>query len=137
MEKQKKPSAEIVQFLIERFREIRAVVFDKDGILVNSEQYHDKAHREALAEAGVAIDRTFYIHHGVSTEPRKFYAQAFSANGRKLTDDVFASIRTRKKEIYAQLVQAGGIIPIEPAIDIARILQQQGIPLAVCFTGKS
>lgn len=117
--------------LPELLQNASAIVFDKDGILEDSEYRHDRAVREALAEAGVVIDRSFYKKNGISTEPKIFYAKAFEHVGKTMTDEVFAKIRARKKEIYAQIRDTDGPQPIHEAIHLARFLKGKGYKLAI------
>ena len=46
---------------------IRAVVFDFDGVVANSEPLHFRAYRDVLAERGVALTETAYYEDRKST----------------------------------------------------------------------
>lgn len=118
-----------ITLLKDRVRNTQAVVFDMDGILVDSEKHHFLAHQRALAEFGAEIDRSFYIAHGISTNPAMFYARAF--NRERLPDELIKEIHDRKRDIYKRLQQEDGIIPIQPAIALVKTLHKRKIPLAI------
>lgn len=115
--------------LRECIRAARAVVFDMDGVFVDSERHHFVAHQRALSEFGVKIDKPFYIAYGVSTNPALFYAKAFDQErlSSKLAEDIFS----RKRQIYRELQEKEGIIVIEPAVTLVKTLYKREIPLAI------
>jgi HAD superfamily hydrolase (TIGR01509 family) len=107
----------------------RAFVFDMDGVLVDSEKHHFLAHQKALGECGIALDKSFYITHGVSTDPALFYVKAF--NQKKLLFEGAESIVLRKRQLYRELQKEEGIVPIKPAAALVKALDKKKIPLAV------
>ena len=121
-----------ITLLRDRIRTARAIVFDMDGVLVDSEKHHFLAHQKALAEFGVEIDKSFYIVHGVSKDPAMYYAEAFKQE--KLPTELIEKILSRKSQIYKMLQEEEGIIPIEPAIALVNTLYERKIPLAIAST---
>ena len=121
---------EKIAYIYERLHGAAAVIWDMDGVLIDSEHNHDEAHRQALREAGVTISRDFYIQHGISTDPWKFYSEAFASIGRQLTSEEFQKIRDRKKNIYQEF-QKKGINPNKPALNVLGKMYSQGMKLAI------
>ena len=115
--------------LRDHIRAARAVVFDMDGVLVDSERHHFMAHQKALSEFGVEIDKSFYIAHGVSTNPALFYAKAF--NQEQLPPELAEDIFSRKRHIYRELQEKKRIVVIEPAVTLVKTLYELRIPLAI------
>jgi HAD superfamily hydrolase (TIGR01509 family) len=115
--------------LREKIRTAQAVVFDMDGVLVNSEKRHFLAHQKALSEFGVKIDKPFYIAHGVSTDPATFYAKAFER--QELPPQIVEKVDSKKRQIYEDFQAKEGLISIKPAISLVNTLHQMGIPLAI------
>jgi len=115
--------------LRDRIRKAQAVVFDMDGVLVDSERHHFMAHQKALSEFGVEINKSFYIAHGVSTNPALFYAKAFDQEQLPpaLAEDIFS----RKRQIYRKLQEEEGTAVIEPAVALVKTLYERKIPLAI------
>lgn len=114
----------------------KAVIFDVDGVLVDSESIWEKSHTQALAEVGVMIDTEFYIHHGVSREPKEFYAEAFEANSKQLTDSMFQRIHARRGDIYEAYLQTEPIMQMQEAVELVEQLFNVGKPLAVASAAQ-
>ena len=115
--------------LRERIRTAKAVVFDMDGVLVDSERHHFLAHQRALNDFGVKVDKPFYIANGVSTNPAWFYAKAFGQG--ELSSEFAEDIFNRKRQVYRELQEEEGIVVIEPAITLVKTLYERKIPLAI------
>lgn len=109
-------------------RTARAIIFDVDGVLVDSESHHFLAHQMALAEFGVNIDKAFYIAYGVSTDPISFYRKAF--HKETLPVRSINRILNRKQQIYKKLQDEEGIQPIEEATTLVSTLYSLERPLA-------
>lgn len=113
-----------------RLKSIHAVIFDMDGVLIDSEKHHFRAHKEALSEFGANIDKTFYITQGISTDPSLFYAKAFQKE--QIPSEFAKKILSRKLEIYKGLLKKEGMTPIKPAIALVHLLKSKRINMGIC-----
>lgn len=113
------------------FKTVKAVVWDMDGLLIDSEPYHFIAHQQALAENGVKIDRDFYIKYGVASDPRKFYAKAFTEAGKPFDDALFVRVRYRKVAIFQNLQHDNGMKVVEPAVIAVETMYRKGLQLTI------
>jgi HAD superfamily hydrolase (TIGR01509 family) len=100
-------------------------IFDFDGVLVNTMEAHFAAHSQALAEAGVPIDRVWFFNHAGTTR-REMLAYFCRQAGKVL--DVEALYR-RKCEIAKQY--AGRATAIACNLELLRTLRQAGVPVAI------
>ena len=95
-----------------------ALIFDVDGTLAETEEYHRQAFNQAFAERGLnwSWDRPLYADllkvSGGKERMRAFAQQA----GHTITDGVIAALHRRKTEIYTKMV-AGGRVPLRPGIE--------------------
>ncbi|EKE19199.1 MAG: HAD family hydrolase [uncultured bacterium] len=81
---------------------IKAILFDMDGLLVDSEPLHFEAHRRALEKFGIQITKEDYIQNGVSGGRRSFY-EVMQIKYHKPLD--INAVRKLKKEIYGELIK--------------------------------
>ncbi len=113
------------------FRTAYAVIWDMDGILVDSESYHFAAHTQALKEYGITLTEEYYKEHGVSVDPQKFYAQAFLDAGKPFDDLFFLKIHYQKIALYQKFQRELGIKLITPAVSIVKKLYNKGVLMAI------
>lgn len=79
---------------------IRALLFDLDGLLTDTERLHMESYQQCFGEVGVEISNDFYTEHWIR---RGLNVDAFCAL-QKLPYAP-AVMRDRKKEIYHRLVR--------------------------------
>ena len=108
-----------------------AVIWDMDGILVDSESYHFAAHTQAFAEYGITLTEEYYKQHGVSVDPQLFYNKAFADAKKPFDDRLFLTVHYRKIELYQQLQREHGIKLIAPAVSIVKRLYNKGVLMAI------
>ena len=99
----------------------RAVLWDMDGTLINSEEYHWASWRDALRAEGVTITHD------------QFVATFGQRNDSILTEWLGMPSRAQierianvKEEIYRQLVRERGIEPLPGVARWVRLLHEQG-----------
>lgn len=109
---------------------MESVIFDMDGVLVDSEEYHYLSHKKALSEYGVHIDKDFYIKNGVSIENEIFYKKAFNDNNLSL--NIIKEIKLKKLKYFQNFQHKDGIKPIDESIKLVEKLYQAGVVIAVC-----
>lgn len=70
---------------------IKAVIFDMDGVLVDSESQHYRAHKQAIEEHGGKLSKEFYSTHGVACDSLLFYAAVFprQSKNKKFLEEVY------------------------------------------------
>jgi beta-phosphoglucomutase len=112
--------------LNDAIRTARAVLFDFDNILVDSEPFHYEAYRRVFADQGHALDRDTYWLHGTS---RGEGAEGeIARHGLDLDPH---SIRVAKNPVFEEFCRGGEMPPIEETLEAARILAGAGIALAI------
>ena len=107
---------------------IKCVIFDMDGVLINTEPVHFRIWKQICAEHGIdfaydcykkCIGSTASYMHDLILE---WYGVSFHND---------PSIRPRFVELKEQLFKNEGIPAIEGAADAVRALHAEGLPLAV------
>jgi HAD superfamily hydrolase (TIGR01509 family) len=106
----------------------RAVVFDFDGVLVDSEPLHFRALRESLLPEGIAIDEAEYLARYIAHDDRTAIRLALEASGSRPTLDRVAAVARRKAERFARLAPTVALFP--GARELVRSLADRA-PLAI------
>jgi len=82
---------------------IKAIIFDMDGILIDSSQLHFLAYQKALKEEGIEITKQDYIEEGAG----KSNEHLFGEMARKYCKPVdVEKVTNRKREIFRQLIDS-------------------------------
>jgi beta-phosphoglucomutase len=107
---------------------MRAVVFDFDGVLVNSEPLHFRALRDALQGAGITITEEEYLREYVAYDDRASIRIALERHGHDAGDDRVTGLAAAKAEVFERLM---GETPFYPgARELVRGLAAE-VPVAI------
>jgi beta-phosphoglucomutase len=100
-----------------------AVLFDFDGVVVDSEPVHYECWQEILTPFGINLDWKTYSEHCIGITDRAMLAFLCSRSSRPLDIDVLAAEYPRKKDMFRERM---GRIGIPPAIrELAQELRPQ------------
>ena len=77
-----------------------ALIFDMDGVLINSEPLHERAKREALSEAGIVVPESLFASFIGRSDQAMIYEVAAE---RGFSAERCAQILDRKHRIYESL----------------------------------
>ncbi len=77
-----------------------AILFDFDGVLVDSEPVHFECWREILQTFGVHLDWKTYSEHGIGVADRDLMALLCQRAGRPLEVEKLIAEYPRKKELF-------------------------------------
>jgi HAD superfamily hydrolase (TIGR01509 family) len=83
-----------------------ALLWDNDGILVDTEGLYFQATREVLASVGVEIDEALYLQLFLQAGSGAFHL----ARERGISEEHVATLRTTRDARYAQLLQTGSLL---------------------------
>lgn len=107
---------------------LRAVVFDFDGVIVDTEPLHFRSLRDALAPDGVVITEEEYWSTYLAYDDREAIRLAFERHGARPAPERLDAVEHRKVEAFARLVPE---IPVfSGARELVRDLAAE-VPLAI------
>jgi beta-phosphoglucomutase family hydrolase len=104
-----------------------AVLWDMDGTLVDSEEYHWRAWRETMYAEGVAITREQFL----STFGQRNDSILRRWLGSETTIDRIRRIADAKEELYRRMVLQEGLSPLPGAAEWVKRLASEGWAQAV------
>src|SRR2546423_1484795 len=75
---------------------LKAIIFDCDGVIADSEPLHFAALQGVLAEAGITLTEETYYREYLAFDDRGCFNKAFHGHGQPLTDDKLRQLIARK-----------------------------------------
>lgn len=109
---------------------LRSVIFDCDGVLVDSEPLHFSAFKKVLGKAGESFTEEIYKDQYLAMDDRGAFRTFFERSGNVLSDADLKDLMDKKTAVYQELVQSEGLLPY-PAVPEFVMAVSQRYPLAV------
>jgi beta-phosphoglucomutase family hydrolase len=107
-------------------KRLEAVLWDMDGVIADTADYHYNAWREVLKERGIELSKADFMR---LFGQRHDTIIKFSL-GDKMSPEEISKISEKKQAIYRRNI-AKNIIPLPGAIKLIKSLNQHGIKTAV------
>ena len=108
-----------------------AVLFDFDGILVDSEPMHHRAFNEVLDPLGMGFPWKEYVEIYMGFDDRDAFREAFRAKGIDLDDANLAKLVAAKSRAFRDGLR-NGVTAYPGAVPMIESLRAAGRPLALC-----
>ena len=83
---------------------IRAIIFDLDGTLADTEPLHFDAFARVLAAEGIKLGQDEYYAHLIGFDDRNCFATVLREHGRAADDRTLARLIERKAAIYQRAI---------------------------------
>ena len=108
-----------------------AVLFDFDGILVDSEPMHHRAFTEVLHPLGMGFTWAEYVGTYMGFDDRDAFREAFRAKGIDLDEANLAKLVAAKSRAFQDGIRTG-VTAYPGAVPMIGSLHAAGCPLALC-----
>ena len=75
---------------------LRAIIFDCDGVIADTEPFHFASFQRVLDEEGLRLTEQDYLARYLALDDRGCFTRAFTEAGRRLTDEKLVGLIARK-----------------------------------------
>ncbi|HSR88711.1 MAG TPA: HAD family phosphatase [Pontiella sp.] len=110
---------------------LSALIFDFDGIIVDSEPLHFRAFNEVLQPQGKTISWADYCDKYIGYDDRDAFKTIYKAHREKLSLGDLKALIARKAGILQNYVKNGEAVPLPGAVELIRSLPAR-LPVGLC-----
>ncbi|QMU56336.1 MAG: HAD-IA family hydrolase [Candidatus Mycalebacterium zealandia] len=107
----------------------RAVIFDFDGVIADTEKVHLDAFRKILAPEGVEILEADYFEKYLALDDKNFFTTLLRENGRDAGAEKVADFVKKKSLVTSEMLENCAFF--EGALDLINSLAEARFPLAI------
>jgi beta-phosphoglucomutase len=109
---------------------LKAVIFDFDGVLADSEPLHYRAFQEVLAPLGLGHSYERYLEHFIGFDDRDAFREVFREANRTLDETALIGL-IRAKSLAFKAIVTKGVQSFPGAVSLVRDLVRNEVPLAI------
>lgn len=109
---------------------VKAVIFDFDGVIVDTEPLHYRSFQVVLEPLGLGYSWEAYVDHYMGFDDRDAFLEAFRAGGKTLDHAGLEELIAMKAALFQDVV-AEGVASYPGVVELVSSLSQQ-LPLAIC-----
>lgn len=110
---------------------LNAVIFDFDGIIVDSEPMHYQAFSHVLEPLGMAFSWEEYCETYIGFDDRDTFRQTLLAKGEKTCSRDLKCMIEEKAKVFQQLIHEGKATPLPGAVELIESIPCR-LPIALC-----
>jgi len=110
--------------------EAAAVIFDFDGIIVDTEPLHYQAFQKVLTPLGLGFSWQEYVDTYMGFDDRDAFIEVFAAKGKSVALPELHNLIDHKANIFQQVIR-DGVTAYPGVLGLINRLHQERIPLAI------
>lgn len=116
----------------------KAVIFDFDGVILNSEPLHHQASAKALVKVfGIDFEYQEYYQHYLGVSDRVLFPKVLASRGRDLSSEELQHLIQEKIKAYQTLIREHESLPMIAYLDCYLMdLQENNYKMAICSGGN-
>jgi HAD superfamily hydrolase (TIGR01509 family) len=109
---------------------LAGVIFDFDGIIVDTEPLHYRAFQEILIPLGLGYAWADYLKSYIGYDDRDAFRNTFFSAGRTLDDSELEALINEKGSAFQRII-ASGVLPYPGVLELVRAIAGN-LPLGLC-----
>ncbi|MBN2689195.1 MAG: HAD family phosphatase [Gammaproteobacteria bacterium] len=90
----------------------KALIFDFDGVIVDSEQAHYEACRRVFSEIGLHLSRREYQQKYIGLSDKEMFPKVLEDKGRAVTDETIYGMIIQKINAYRSIITDANQVPV-------------------------
>lgn len=106
-------------------RSIRAVIFDFDGVLVDTEPLHERALRQTVERVGMGFDHAQYLARYVGFDDRDTFRAIAQDHARVLREDDVSALVDAKWRTMQGIIEAGLVKAFAGSLELVRAAAEE------------
>ena len=110
---------------------LNAIIFDFDGIIVDSEPMHFRAFQAVLEPLGKGFSWEEDCATYIGFDDRDAFREAFKAQGKKIFSHDLKRLIVEKAAVFQQFIRNGEATPLPGAVELIQSIPRK-LPLALC-----
>ncbi|MBT1073026.1 HAD family hydrolase [Pelotalea chapellei] len=108
-----------------------AVIFDFDGVIVDTEPLHYKAFQQILEPLGLGFSWEKYVETYMGFDDRDAFVEAFTSRGMPLNHEKLTALIAQKAMFFLEIIRTG-ITAYPGVVELIKELKKKNVPLAIC-----
>lgn len=108
-----------------------AVIFDFDGVIVDTEPLHYKAFQLILEPLGLGYSWEQYVNTYMGFDDRDAFKEAYSNKGLSIGHDELSNLIATKAKLFQDVIKSG-ITAYPGVVELINALHTAKVPLAIC-----
>lgn len=109
----------------------QAVIFDFDGVIVDTEPLHYQAFQRILEPRGFGFSWGEYEKTYMGFDDRDAFLEAFKAHGQQISHAELSTLIATKADIFQEVIR-DGVKAYPGVIELIKSLHDSNVPLAIC-----
>ena len=109
-----------------------ALLFDFDGVIVNSEPLHCRGFQQVLATVGITLSDDEYYRELIGFDDRGAFAHLYAVHNRSLDAATARRLEADKAAAVQAMIDGGTVEPLPGVDELVRTAAESGYPMAIC-----
>lgn len=115
---------------------IRGLIFDLDGTITLTQQFHYQAFSQVFAKYGITYTEEDDLYKYAGMGSGVIFPTVFADHGLTLTPEQIKKYSDEKKEIYDRIIHSEAIVPVAGVEDFLKRMQSRGYRMCVASGNK-